>query len=761
VIGRAERFRAIRAADPAAELDRHLPPVGARLRPFVLVELIAIDMEWRARAGHPIRLEDYLSRFPNPLPDGAVLVPLLVEEYRLRSRYAVEPELGEFRRRFPDQFDAFREALRGDGKATIIPGSSLAPGLEHVDLTPADVFNQTRSATPVVIQPPRGREEFPAELTYKLKRSIGKGAFGEVFLAEAPGGVAVALKQIHRPMAHPASQGEIEALDAVKSLSHPYLVKTHAYWVAGDRLNIVMELADESLADRIKFHQMLGFPGVPAEELVPIFEQAAEGLDYLHAQHVTHRDVKPENVLLTKGYAKVADFGLARLQKHDVTVVGHEMGTAAYMAPEVWNCKISRHSDQYSLAGTYVTARLGHPPFTDPSILRQRELHLGATPDLTALPAPERKVLLRAMAKNCDKRYPNCAAFAEALKAAVLDGPPPARSRWGAVAAALVAAVLCGVVAGVVILRLQPPREPVVKADPAERPAPAAPACWCPDGWEPDAEGGTATVSGKEYHKRLKRTVDGEELVAILIPRKGASDPPTFYMLEDKITNRVFRYEWERAARNPRSPVSEFQRGTTLRNQLLPGEWRRGAEDRTTRTRLGIDGARADGPVVGVTVPEAILVAQELGGLLPDYQQWAKAVGQSDGGAPGPTGPEIEIPATVPDRGAFARDELRKRGLALGRDDGPAPVKQRTADVSRFGIHQLLSNGEEWTGETQFGGRMDLLRLPSTKHKARLVGWPWWYLSVLTFDALSDQDRAVDWDRWEQYAGFRLVLEPP
>ena len=91
------------------------------------------------------------------------------------------------------------------------------------------------------------------------------------------------------------------------------------------------------------------------------FTSAADGLDFLHSRRVFHRDVKPDNILLMNGHAKLADFGLARAQERVDTSVSFA-GTPVYMAPEVWRGKYRPESDQYSLAMTYAELRLGRRP---------------------------------------------------------------------------------------------------------------------------------------------------------------------------------------------------------------------------------------------------------------------------------------------------------------------------------------------------------------------------------------------------------------
>src|SRR5262249_52612911 len=132
-------------------------------------------------------------------------------------------------------------------------------------------------------------------------------------LAQAPGGVNVAVKRIFRPLDDESSQRELQSLELIRELRHPFLLQTQAYWSLEDRLVIVMELADDSLADWNRQERKLTGSGISSSELLGYFGEAAEALDYLHSMNVIHRDVKPANLLRLKGHAKVADFGLARL----------------------------------------------------------------------------------------------------------------------------------------------------------------------------------------------------------------------------------------------------------------------------------------------------------------------------------------------------------------------------------------------------------------------------------------------------------------
>ena len=250
---------------------------------------------------------------------------------------------------------------------------------------------------------------------YLLVRRIAAGGFGEVWEGISPGSIRVALKFV--PLGGKPGNAELAALEQVKDLRHPHLLTLVAAWKAGGRLVIASDLADCSLADRLRQCLDAGQPGVPAEELLGYLRDAAEGLDFLHSRGVQHRDVKPSNLLLVGGALKVADLGLAK------PVAGMEashtgMMTFAYAAPEFFDGKVTPHSDQYSLAVSYCELRGGRLPFAGTNARLMRG-HLLDQPDLTMLPEPERAVVSRALNKRPEQRWPSCLALAESLVTAL------------------------------------------------------------------------------------------------------------------------------------------------------------------------------------------------------------------------------------------------------------------------------------------------------------------------------------------------------
>jgi hypothetical protein len=391
--GTADRFEQAWHEEKSVDLQQFLPPPGDPLRTLALLELIFIDVEMNWRRGHPVFLEAYLERFPE-LGTAPSLDPRLVyEEYRSRHRHGDRPPLAAYRARFPAQFEELERLVESSETVRSAAAAARAPGAS-----------------------------VPVGGGCKLQARLGTGAFSEVWRAEAPGGFPVAVKVILRPLEPEEGHRELAALSRLGALRHPSLVPITAFGLVNEQLVVVMELADGSLKSRLQECLRQGLTGVPPAELVGYLRDAAEGLDYLHGQRLLHRDVKPENLLLVGGHAKVADAGLARLQGAPRLSTSTGTGTPLYMAPEGFRGRAGPASDQYSLAITYAEARLGRRILRGTSLMELMQEHRQGTPDLAPLPEAERRVLLRALSKEPAQRYPSCGEFARAAGQAVGTG---------------------------------------------------------------------------------------------------------------------------------------------------------------------------------------------------------------------------------------------------------------------------------------------------------------------------------------------------
>lgn len=163
-----------------------------------------------------------------------------------------------------------------------------------------------------------------------------------------------------------------------------------------------------------------------------LLRQAAEGLDYAHSQGVVHRDVKPANLLVTTdGRLKIADFGLAKLLSHTMTMTGTLMGSPFYMSPEqVRADRVDGRSDQYALAVVAYEVFGGRKPYQAESLSALVYKIAHEDPPLLELEPPElagrlNAVLRRAMAKEPGDRFENCVAFVNALEKACAEPAPP------------------------------------------------------------------------------------------------------------------------------------------------------------------------------------------------------------------------------------------------------------------------------------------------------------------------------------------------
>ncbi|NUQ63439.1 MAG: protein kinase [Pirellulales bacterium] len=260
-------------------------------------------------------------------------------------------------------------------------------------------------------------------LGYGLIERIGSGGCGEVWKAEAPGGISKAVKIIYGRFDGDRASRELAALNRIKEVRHPFLLSLERIEVVDGQLVIVTELADMCLKDRFDACRRSGRPGIPRDELLRELWDAAEVLDYLCENHsLQHLDIKPENLLLVAGRIKVADFGLVKqLSQPNVSLIGGL--TPTYSAPELFDGYPSRWSDQYSLAIVYCQMLTGALPFDGTTPARLAVQHLQASPCLSDLPPCDRPAIGKALSKNPSQRFPNCRQLIDQLT--VSDAPPP------------------------------------------------------------------------------------------------------------------------------------------------------------------------------------------------------------------------------------------------------------------------------------------------------------------------------------------------
>jgi hypothetical protein len=257
---------------------------------------------------------------------------------------------------------------------------------------------------------------------YRLIERIGGGGFGEVWKAEAPGGLMKAIKFVFGDLETAGdeegvrAEQELKAMSRVKTVRHPYILSLERYDIIDGQLLIVMELADRNLWDRFRECRTQGLPGIPREELLGYLEETSEALDLMnHEYQLQHLDIKPQNLFLVGNHIKVADFGLVKdLEGMVASVTGGV--TPVYAAPETFDGWVSRYCDQYSLAIVYQELLTAHRPFAGTNVRQLILQHIQGTPDLSALPPADRPAIARALSKKPEDRHPSCRDLVKALR---------------------------------------------------------------------------------------------------------------------------------------------------------------------------------------------------------------------------------------------------------------------------------------------------------------------------------------------------------
>jgi serine/threonine protein kinase len=723
VTARTDQFRHALIKGGVTDWEPFLEGLTGPGRRSLLTELVAVELNYRWGRGERPTVEEYLTRFPELGPAESVPPELVLEEHQCRLRAGELASGAEYRDRFPALFPALQTAI--------------------------DSMNASR--TVVQEAPPRWEPSaagvVAVEQQYELVRELGRGMFGEVWLArKKPSGIEKAVKILLQPADRDAAQRELKSLELIKNLRHPYLLATEDFWISNNRLHVVMELADGTLRGRLKHYQNQGQQGIPLDELFRYIAEAAEGLDFLHGQKITHRDVKPDNILILRGHAKVADFGLARAQEQLVESMSLA-GTPAYMAPEVWGGEGGPASDQYSLAYAYTELRQGKAPLRPRPFTEMLKALQNSDFEFTAvIGETERAVLLRAMAPQSQHRYPTCTDFVAELAVAVgipfaggtgrvsappvnpslsaifgggterndsalktanetiaptgtivedekLKEEPPSRARVLAGTLAVIA-VPVAIILGVWLLPDGGKPPPTTQPDPTVR--------WVyPMVTQPEEGTSEVVLLGRNAPQWVFVKKDGVTIrFRLIAPQSGPSVGP-FYISETKITNKLYS----------------------------------GGED---------------APVMNVTALAAREWAQKtFGGDIPSADEWDHAVGFFD--------QQGQATPTLPPGRAWI--------------DKPAPgsVKRPAAeaDVTRYGLLDVAGNGREWTRTviTRNGERRDLSAAPlAGTDKLILRGRNYTLDRPLSYAILGEertQPHAATPTVGSPYTGFRVVLPLP
>ena len=754
---RADRFAESLHNGTVSDWNDYLGGLTDSVRRAVVREMVKIDLDFRWNHGEKPLLEEYTTRQPDLGPTHALPVDLVCEEYRIRRKRGDNPDIDDYRERFPAQFESVQKELENElphtQRATPEDRGSVRMGT--VVSSPSELLQQVARAGP---RPTSTHEPEHFEKTEML----GHGNFGEVWKAKAPGGIEIAIKIVTQPIDRDAAQRELSALELVKNLRHPCLLSTHRFWIDNNRLHIAMELADGSLRDRLKQCKKMSLPGIPRDELLMYFADAAEGLDFLHLRKVFHRDIKPDNIMLLHGHAKVADFGLARLQEQQMMSVSFA-GTPVYMAPEAWGGKGGPNSDQYSLAFAYAELRQGKRPIEGNDFTEVMSKTLEGEPDLVGVPPEEAKILKRALSKKPEERYASCSEFVTALAKAA--GTPmrirtqaeqdlrkmagdtglgsatfeekysDATTTGGGSTKILLALGLLVLLGGAGLAvwefglkgsssttgsdtgkKIEPDpndnKKPIpIEQDPKKVIKPEDPIYLPKGNFAKVLDSGVSAVGSKKVYERIFFTSpNGEKATFILVAPVEQGRP--FYMMENKVWNGFF---------------AEF--ASAIPDAVSKTDWRKDGPSKQPATRI--------------SVTEADKFAKWLGGKLPSVKQWDYTAGL--GGRAGRDGPS-----------------LKENTAAVGRSD-PRNIDDPVQDVGPLQIKDLAGNGREWTRDT-ISMREVPLDGPTANDLVVLRGRNYTLQKPLTYADLEYEKTTPQTQfylKTSPYTTFRVVIEVP
>jgi serine/threonine protein kinase len=276
---------------------------------------------------------------------------------------------------------------------------------------------------------------------YEIEKELGRGAMAVVYRAMDPViGRVVAIKTIRMEHGMGLEQEELHQrlyreAQSAGNLNHPNIITIYDIGEEGDLAYIAMEFVEgETLESWMQKNRI-----PPFEQTIAIIEQIAAGLDFAAVRGITHRDIKPGNVLMTPdGRAKIADFGIAKISSSTFTQTGMVMGTPSYMSPEqALGNPLDGRSDIFSLGVISYEMLTGERPFSGSSstTIIYKIVHEDVVPphklNVTIHPGLEH-IVLRMLEKSPDNRYQTCGEVIQDLHNYTTIGPKTSSKRLDA-----------------------------------------------------------------------------------------------------------------------------------------------------------------------------------------------------------------------------------------------------------------------------------------------------------------------------------------
>jgi serine/threonine protein kinase len=312
-----------------------------------------------------------------------------------------------------------------DLDAALAGGSPARPGDDHgvrpISISP-DTTGEGDSAAVRIAGPAEADPHLGKTFGgYVLETKIGQGGMGTVYRGRQVSlDRVVAVKILNKALSDNTEfikRFEREA-KSIARVSHANIVAVYDFGKYEGLWFMVNEFIEGSSLAKLISERMV----VPLPEFLPLVVQCLSGLALVGRLDIVHRDIKPDNILITKDtIPKIADFGLAkstseRQDTTDLTAIGLAMGTPAYMSPEqCMGHRIDHRSDQYAMGVTAYLALTGSKPFTGASsfeiMTRQRELTPPPPHQLNpSLPSECSAIVMRMLAKDPADRFPDAEA---------------------------------------------------------------------------------------------------------------------------------------------------------------------------------------------------------------------------------------------------------------------------------------------------------------------------------------------------------------